>query len=561
MAHGSQRRFKVQEIGSSEDYRFPVSHLLVFFSSTLIIGLLSCALASVVHSQTRTIFEMSPDERATYLAKINSESFKDWQRTINLLNIELPDSLPPPLEDPNRPRFTFQKTGSSNWYDSAGNLYTRSAWGKWNNYDETKANPFPDLPDPLKLSAKGGSAFGGKDGRPVKSAETWWNERRRQIVADFDNEIYGKVPNIVPAVRWTIVSTKDTMVGKTPVTMKEIVGHVDNSADTRIVVNIQLTLTTPTKAKHSVPVIMEFGFVFPPGFSARGGSAFGGRFPGMPEQKGPSWQEQVLDKGWGYAIYVPTSVQPDNGAGLTEGIIGLVNKGQLRSPDQWGALRAWAWGASRTLDYFETDKSVDAKKIGIEGLSRYGKAVLVTMAYDQRFAVALVGSSGKGGAALYRRDFGEAVGNLCSSGGYHWFAGNFLKYVLKPDDLSVDSHELIALCAPRPVFISCGSPEKEGNWVDDKGQFMAVVAAAPVFELLGERGLSEGPLRGGASTAPEAAASGGPLAEMPPIGTSLLGSTLAFRQHHEGHAVGPNWPYFLEFAQRYLGAWPSNVSK
>jgi hypothetical protein len=341
------------------------------------------------------------------------------------------------------------------------------------------------------------------------------------------------------------------MIGKIPVITKEITGRVDNSADTSIVVNIRLTLTTPAKAKHPVPVIMEFGFVFPPGF----------KFPGMPERKGASWQEQVLDKGWGYAIYVPTSVQPDNGAGLTEGIIGLVNKGQPRPPDQWGALRAWAWGASRTLDYFETDKSVDAKKIGIEGLSRYGKAVLVTMAYDQRFAVALVGSSGKGGAALYRRDFGEAVGNLCSSGGYHWFAGNFLKYVLKPEDLSVDSHELIALCAPRPVFISCGSPEKEGNWVDDKGQFMAAVAAAPVYELLGERGLSDGPLRGGTSSAPEASASGRPLVEMPPIGTSLLGGTLAFRQHREGHTVDPNWPYFLEFAQRYFGTQSGAASK
>jgi hypothetical protein len=158
------------------------------------------------------------------------------------------------------------------------------------------------------------------------------------------------------------------------------------------------------------------------------------------------------------------------------------------------------------------------------------------------------------------------MGNICSSGGYHWFAGNLIKYVLKPEDLSVDSHELIALCAPRPVFISCGSPEKEGNWVDDKGQFMAEVAAAPVYELLGERGLSEGPLRGGTSTVPEAHPpkswrTSPPLAEMPPMGTSLLGGTLAFRQHHEGHTVGPNWPYFLEFAERYFGGRSTDVRK
>jgi hypothetical protein len=156
------------------------------------------------------------------------------------------------------------------------------------------------------------------------------------------------------------------------------------------------------------------------------------------------------------------------------------------------------------------------------------------MAYDQRFAIVLVGSSGKGGAALYRRDFGESMGNIGSSGGYHWFAGNLLKYVSRPDELTVDSHELIALCVPRPVFISCGSPENEGNWVDDKGQFMAEVAASPVYEFLGKRGLG--------------------TAEMPPMGTPLLEGSLAFRQHDDGHTVGANWPYFLEFARKYLAA-------
>ena len=164
----------------------------------------------------------------------------------------------------------------------------------------------------------------------------------------------------------------------------------------------------------------------------------------------------MLAKGWGYAILIPTSIQADNGAGLTKGIIGLCNKGQPRKVDDWGALRAWAWGASRALDYFETDKAVDAKQVGIEGLSRYGKAAIVTMAYDERFAIGFIGSSGEGGVKLHRRNFGELVENVASSGEYHWMAGNFLKYAgpLKWDDLPVDSHELVALCAPRPVFIS-----------------------------------------------------------------------------------------------------------
>ena len=472
-------------------------------------------------AQTKNIFQMSPEERGAYFAKIGAESEKDWHRTIRLLRITLPDSLPPAAEDPIRPINTFQKAGSSNWYDSTGNLYTRSAWGTWNNYDEAKANPFPVLPDPLKLD----------DGKPVTDVEMWWKEKRPEIVAQFDSEVFGEVPPNLPAVHWDVISTKDTMVGKVPVVTKELMGRVDNSVDTNINVNIQVTLTTPAKAEHSVPVIMEFGFVFPPGF----------KFPGMPEQKGPTWQEQVLEKGWGYAIYVPTSVQPDNGAGLTEGVIGLANEGKPRTPEQWGALRAWAWGASRALDYFETDKSVNAKKVGIEGVSRYGKAVLVTMAYDQRFAIVLVGSSGKGGASLYRRDFGEDMGNSCSSGGYHWFAGNLMKYVLTPNDLSVDSHELIDLCAPRPVFISEGSPQQEGNWVDDRGQFMAEAAAQPLYELLGEKGLGTN--------------------VMPPMGTSLDSGTLAFRQHEDGHTVGPNWPYFLKFAERYLATDQKRQSK
>jgi hypothetical protein len=291
-----------------------------------------------------------------------------------------------------------------------------------------------------------------------------------------------------------------------------------------------LTLTTPADAPGPVPVIMEFGFVFP---GMKPGAVF--RFPG---ETGPTWQEQVLAKGWGYAVIIPTSVQADNGAGLTDGIIGLCNHGQPRKIDDWGALRAWAWGASRALDYFETDPAVNAQEVGIEGLSRYGKAALVTMAYDERFAIGFIGSSGAGGAKLHRRNFGEMVENVAGAGEYHWMAGNYIKYAgpLTAKDLPVDSHELIALCAPRPVFISVGSPQVEGNWVDDRGQFMAAVAAGPVYQLLGEKDLG--------------------TSVMPPIGTGLIEGDLAFRQHEGGHTTGPNWPTFLTFASRYFKSSP-----
>lgn len=389
------------------------------------------------------------------------------------------------------------------------------------NFEEAKV-PSYQLPDPLRL----------KNGREITSAKEWWDERRPEIVEDFDREIYGRVPANTPPVRWEVVnSTREENVG-VPVITKRLVGHVDNSAYPAITVNIDLTLTTPANASGPVPVIMEFGL------SPEILAAIRKRFTEEQWQnfvgKGPTWQQQVLARGWGYAILIPTSIQADNGEGLTQGIIGLANKGQPRKVDDWGSLRAWAWGASRALDYFEKDKSVDAKRVGIEGLSRYGKAALVTMAYDPRFAVGFIGSSGEGGAKILRRKFGEQVENLAATGEYHWMAGNFLKYAgpLTPDDLPVDAHELIALCAPRPVFISAGSPKVEGGWVDAKGMFLAAVGAGPVYRLLGKKDL-------GATV-------------MPPMETALIDGDIAFRQHSGGHTTGPNWPAFIEFARRYF---------
>ena len=166
-------------------------------------------------------------------------------------------------------------------------------------------------------------------------------------------------------------------------------------------------------------------------------------------------------------------------------------------------------------------------------MSRYGKAALITMAFDPRFAVVLVGSSGEGGAKLHRRNWGEAVENLTGSGEYHWMAGNFLKYAgpLKWDDLPVDSHELVALCAPRPVLISAGATNGDG-WVDAKGMFLAAAGAGPVYRLLGKKDLG--------------------TAEFPPIETPLIDGDVAFRQHSGGHTPGPNWPTFLTFADRSI---------
>lgn len=454
----------------------------------------------------------SREEWEARMAKINVASEVEWHRAIDLLKIELPGSLSQVESDVNRPKGTFQRSGSSNWYDSLGNTYVRTAWGTWNNYDEGLANPYPVLPDPLRCA----------DSRAVEDSVAWWTHRRPEIESFFSNEIFGKVPEHLPAVHWTVVRSVDSTVGNIPVVAKRLLGVVDNSLDTSITVGIDVLLMVPARAAHPVPVVMEFGFMLPPGFVMP---------PSMQSQDLP-WEQQVLSRGWGAAIYIPTSVQPDNAAGLTEGIIGLANQGRPRSASDWGALRAWAWGAGRVLDYFEKEPSVDAHRVAIEGVSRYGKAVLVAMAYDARFAVGLVASSGKGGASLYRRNFGETMYNLCSSGGFHWFAANLLKYVRTPDAMPVDSHMLIAMCAPRPVFVSCGSPLLEGRWVDNRGQFMATAGAVGVYALLGR----EKPV----------------TLSMPPTDSTVLLGSLAFRQHHGGHTVGPNWPSFLDFAQPYF---------
>jgi hypothetical protein len=387
------------------------------------------------------------------------------------------------------------------------------------NYDEEKAKPDAKLPDPLTL----------KNGKKVTTAKEWWELRRPEIVEDFDREIYGRAPKVTPKVTWEVTNTVQEKNGDVPVVTKQLVGHVDNSAYPAVKVDIQLTLTTPAAASGPVPVMMELSF------SPEVMAMIAKRFPELAAvaSKGPTWQQQVLAKGWGYAVYIPTSVQADKGDGLTEGIIGLVNKGQPRKLDDWGALRAWAWGASRAMDYFETDKAVDARHVGIEGHSRYGKASLVTMAYDPRFAIGYVSSSGAGGAALYRRNFGEQIGNVAGTGEYHWMAGNFLKYAgpLTPSDLPVDSHELIALAAPRPVFIGAGATQGDG-WVDARGMFLATVGAGPVYRLLGKKDLG--------------------TTEFPPIETPLIDGDLAYRQHSGGHTPAPNWPTFLAFASRYI---------
>jgi hypothetical protein len=454
------------------------------------------------------------------------------------------------------------------------------------NYDESKANPYPDLPDPLTLN----------NGKKVTTAQQWWNERRPQIVEEVEREMYGRLPKNVPGVTWRVVLTDKEMVGRTPVIAKRLVGHVDNSAYPAISVDIEATEVIPVNVQGPVPVLVMFGqSVLPspaqptpaeleqvndalrkllvqqdpslkqifdkyPAYNPIASQAvnpFTGRALGLPAYTADTLPatNQLVAAGWGYVALSTTSIQADNGQGIPRGIIGLTNHGQPRTPDQWGALRAWAWGAARVLDYLETDSAVNAKQVGIEGVSRYGKAALVTMAFEPRFAMGLIGSSGEGGAKLSRRNFGEAVESL-TGGEYYWMAGNFMKYGAEdakfgrktPGDIPVDAHDLIALAAPRLLFISYGVPEKgDAKWLDQKGSFMATVAAQPVYQLLGDKTL-------GVSNDYHA-----DKVQMPPVLHGLLDGQLAWRQHDGGHTDLPNVPYFIEWADKWRAAGPLPV--
>ncbi|WP_221030286.1 acetylxylan esterase [Actomonas aquatica] len=379
------------------------------------------------------------------------------------------------------------------------------------NYDESKATRFPDLPDPLTTEA----------GEPVETAEAWWQVRRPEIVAQFESEVYGHIPAGVPEVTWVVVDEYPERKGPFEVITRRLEGRLDNSAYPFVEVAIALTVSVRADATGAVPAVLNFGW--PPAIMAM-----------FPRPPGPTWEEEVLARGWASASMVPTSFQADNGAGINQGVIGLTAKGQIRAPDEWGALRAWAWGASRCLDFFETDAAVDGDKVVLEGLSRYGKAVAVAMAFDERFPVAFIGSSGAGGGKLLRRDFGERVENLAGDYANHWMAGNFMKYAgpLDWDDLPVDAHELLALCAPRPIFISVGASEVEGHWLDHRGMFLAGVEAGPVYELLGQKSLG--------------------TAEYPDEGVAIDGGEIAWRQHHGGHTTLPNWSAFFDWVSRYI---------
>ncbi len=475
-------------------------------AATLAIGVKGCgtkaapAKAAERASAQTTEFRMpTPAERAA----ITAASAAERDRELKLLGIT---AMQPPAT-----AYDIGKPGNA-------------------NYDEAKANPHPKLPALLVMN----------DGRKVKTPAEW-AERRKEIEAQFDEDVYGKYPAHIPAVTWKVDGLEEMAVAGVPAIVKHITGHVDNSSDPAITVDIHADVVTPASTRgKKAPVIIGGATLHPFHFPApRPGQA--AHRIAMPENP-PDAAKLLLEAGWGFVGRTSTEVQADNGAGLDKGIIGLVNHGQPRSLDDWGVLRAWAWGDSRILDYLQTDPDVDGSKVGVMGHSRGGKAALVAMADDPRFAIGYISSSGAGGADLFRRNYGEQIGNLCGVSEFHWFAGNFLRYGAvghSANEMPVDSHEFIALVAPRPLFISGGAlitdPEYAPGdaWQDAQGMFMAAAAASPAWKVLGFEGLG--------------------TTVFPPMGTLIDSGRIGFRQHQYGHTPAPNWPYFLQFAEKQLG--------
>ena len=459
------------------------------------------AAASPAKSPAAEFHFPTPEERAA----LNAASGKERDRELKLLGIT-----------------EMQKPATAYDIGKPGNA----------NYDEAQANPYPKLPALLTM----------KDGRAVKSAADW-ARRRKEIEALFAEDVYGRYPAHLPAVTWKVDSVEEMTVAGVAALVKHVTGHVDNSAYPAITVEIHADVVTPAIMRgRRVPVIVGAAslhpFRFTPRPAAPGQIVHGLAMPENP----PDAAKLLLEAGWGFVGRNSNEVQADNGAGLDRGIIGLVNHGQPRALDEWGVLRAWAWGDARILDYLETDPDVDGAKVGETGHSRGGKAALVAMVDDARFAIGFISSSGAGGADLYRRNYGETMGNICSAEEFHWFAGNFLRYCAvghSANEMPVDSHEFIALLAPRPVFIGGGAlltdPQYAPGdaWQDAQGMFMAAAAASPAWKLLGQEGLG--------------------TTVFPPMGTLIDSGRVAFRQHQYGHTQAPNWPAFMEFAEKQLG--------
>jgi hypothetical protein len=444
----------------------------------------------------------------------------DRDQMLYQMGIELP-SLPPKLADSHAPQNAYPVDSArpeGNWKDEHNHIITRSAWGLWNNYDDISDGFFPGK-DSLRVGSYTPiDLLKTHSGRTISTPQEWWDVRRKEILNDVQELLYGVIPadSVLPLVSFTVTRyTGDDFI------QKEICGAIDISRypqvrDTPV---IKAMLRIPAGASGPVPVMIVF-------------SGFGNNLE--------TYWDRTAPQGWGVCTFNPNTLQPDNGAGLTSYLIGLVNKGNWRRPGDWGTIGAWSWGISRLIDYLETDPQVNANMIGLTGHSRYGKATLVAMAYEPRIAIGFPSDAGSLGTKMNRRHWGQDLENSASTREYHWMAGSFFQWAgplvpgqylpRKIERCPVDAHSLLALCAPRPVFINGGT---WSTWTDPYGMYLTTVYASPVYELLGKKGMVMND-------------------EKPLVDKAYIEGNIGFRFHEGGHTDAPDWPAFFEFVKRVL---------
>ena len=452
----------------------------------------------------------------------NVTNSQDRDQMLWQLGLSYPN-LPSKLQDPNAPQNAYPVKSSNpegNWTDTAGHTIVRSGHGLWNNYDDDSSGFFPGKESwrvgnytPINLLKM-------KNGTIIKSKNKWWSKRRPEILKDVQEQLWGVMPadSILPKVTWTIVTSKGGS-GNTSYLQKIITGTIDISRYPQIrnVPKISATLRIPENVSGPVPVMIVIG-----GYGIE------------------NYWNYCNSNGWGVCMFSHTLLQPDYGSGLTSYLIGLCNKGNWRKPTDWGTLAAWSWGISKLIDYFITDKDVDAAKIGVTGHSRNGKAALVAMAYEPRLAIAFPSCGGSMGTKMNRRHWGQDLEDSGWDQEYHWVAGNFFKWMgplneghylpRKIELCPVDAHSLLSLCAPRPVFLNGGNSD---TWTDPYGIYLTAVGASPVYKLLGKKGVIMNDVK-------------------PQIDIEYILGDIGYRYHKGGHTDAPDWPSFCRFASKYI---------
>jgi hypothetical protein len=392
------------------------------------------------------------------------------------------------------------------------------------NYDEAKVGTYT-LPDPLKMA----------DGTDVRDVKTWTQKRRPEIMKAFETQQFGRVPSRASGTRFDVVE-KDTPTLEGAALRRQV--RITLSSDPTAP-RIDLLVYLPANANGPVPMLLNVSFnpnsltVDDP--AVKQGDMWDrekrARVPANANGR-PVTKLNVtpfLAAGFGVATLYYGDIEPDFPEGMPFGIRqAYLKSGQKPAPDDWGAIAAWGWGLSRVLDYFETDKGIDAKRVGIVGISRLGKTVLYAGARDTRFALVIASCSGESGAALSRRNYGETVKHMTARFGYQ-FAENYAQYGDKVADMPMDAHMLVAAMAPRPLLLQTGDKD---FWSDPKGEFLSAVAAAPVYALFGKESLGTD--------------------QMPSAGTPIL-HTLGYYMHDGGHGTIPSdWDVFLKFMQMHL---------